>query len=80
MMSQVMRPTKEQTMLFDAIDEEMKQCSSLSTAERSMIVSDFVMKFDFSNSAAQHKSAKGWADMLLYSLNAPEFNVPIINK
>ena len=62
-------PTKQQILLFQAIDEELKKKSSLSDTVRYIIVSRFVDNYDFSNSAIQHKSASGWADMILSEIN-----------
>ena len=80
MMSQATLPTTKQILLYEAIDKEMKERSSLSDVERNFIVSQFVRDFDFSNTAAQHKSAGSWAKMLLRSLDTVEFDIPVITK
>ena len=59
------KPTVEQEILFSAIDRELAKQTVVSESMRHMIVARFVDSFDFSNSAAKHKSPAGWAKYLL---------------
>ncbi len=61
-------PTNEQILLFNSIDEELKLRSDLSESQRHLIAADFVLNYDFSNTALAHKSAGGWAQMILSEL------------
>ena len=70
------KPTREQELLYEAISREMAKQTTASESMRSLIVARFVESFDFSNSAAQHKSAGGWAQYLIsiYKLETtPEY-------
>lgn len=72
----ITRPSKQQTLLFRAIDRELQRRSGelLSNEERYIIVSNVVSNYDFSNTALGHKSAGGWADMIMseLGLDAPD--------
>ncbi len=63
-------PDRQEVLLFRALERELKKRATdiLSDEQRYMIVADFVSKYDFSNSALAHKSASGWADMILSEL------------
>ena len=61
-------PTNEQILLFNSIDEELKLRSDLSESQIHLIAADFVLNYDFSNTALAHKSAGGWAQMILSEL------------
>lgn len=71
MLANFTKPTKEQQLLFSAVNRELKKRSEgrLSDEARYMLVSNFVSNYDFTNSALAHKSAGGWADMLLSELD-----------
>ena len=58
------KPTKQQEILFSAINRELAKRTSISDDARHIIVARFVDNYDFSNSAAAHKSASGWAQYL----------------
>ncbi len=70
MLADITKPSKQQILLFKAVNREMEKRTkeTLSDEERCMIVSKFVDGYDFSNSALAHKSAGGWADMLISEL------------
>lgn len=61
------KPTKQQTLLFSAVNIELKKRANntLTEEERYMIVSNFVYGFDFTSGTLAHKSAGGWVDMIL---------------
>ena len=59
------RPSKQQELLFSAIDREMAKRTNISESARQIIVARFVDSYDFSNTAANHKSAGGWAQYLI---------------
>ena len=52
-------PSKQQELLFSAIDREMAKSTNISESAR------FVDSYDFSNTAANYKSASGWAQYLI---------------
>ena len=58
-------PSKQQELLFSAIDREMAKRTNISESARHIIVARFVDSYDFSNTAANHKSAGGWAQYLI---------------
>jgi hypothetical protein len=66
----ITRPSKQQVLLFKAVNRELKMRAgdALSDEERFIIVSNFVSSYDFSNTALGHKSAGGWADMIISEL------------
>ena len=70
MLANIAKPTKQQILLFKAVNRELEKRTkdSLSDEARYIIVSRFVSDYDFSNSALAHKSAGGWADMLVSEL------------
>jgi len=75
MLKTIAKPTAKQEMLFRAVDEEIAKRTNieiLSDAARYMIVSDFVKKYDFSNSALSHKSPGGWAKLILSEIGYTE--------
>lgn len=67
MLTTIAKPTTEQILLYKAVNRELEKRTkdSLSDEERNIIVSRFVDSYDFSNVALQHKSASGWAKMLI---------------
>jgi hypothetical protein len=67
MLANITMPTREQEMLFSAVDEELKARTddSISEDKRKMIVAQFVAGYDFSNTAIAHKSASSWARMII---------------
>ena len=67
MLANITKPSKQQILLFKAVNRELKKRTqdSMSDEARYIIVSNFVSNYDFSNSALAHKSAGGWADMLI---------------
>ena len=58
-------PSKQQELLFSAIDREMAKRTNISESARHIIVARFVDSYDFSNTAANHISAGGWAQYLI---------------
>ena len=66
----IKNPTDEQILLYKAVNRELKKLANdtLSEEARSIIVSRFVDNFDFDNAALQHKSAGGWAQMIMSEL------------
>ena len=67
MLVNIAMPSKQQILLFKAVNRELEKRTkgSLSDEARYIIVSNFVSNYDFTNSALAHKSASGWADMLI---------------
>ncbi len=67
MLANITKPSKQQIMLFKAVNRELEKRTkdSLTNEDRYIIVSNFVSNYDFSNTALAHKSAGGWADMLI---------------
>lgn len=70
MLANITIPSEQQILLFKAVNREMEKRTkdSMCDEARYMIVSNFVNNYDFSNSALAHKSAGGWADMLISEL------------
>ena len=66
----IKRPSEEQCILFEAIDRELKKKAGniLSDTERVLMAAEFVQNYDFANSALAHKSAGGWANLILSEL------------
>ena len=66
----VNKPTEEQRLMYASVLRELKKRSNgtLSVEEIALIVANFVNNYDFSNPAIAHKSAGGWAKLLVRSL------------
>ena len=58
-------PNKDKVLLFNALNEELKRRGSLEETTRYILAARFVDGFDFDNTAMQHKSVGGWANMIL---------------
>lgn len=74
----IKKPTRQQELLFSAIDRELAKQSIISESSRHIIVARFVDSYDFTNSASAHKSAGGWAHYLIskYDLEtSPEYSI-----
>ena len=68
----IRRPSKRERLLYQAIERELNKRAgdSLSDTERHIIVANFISNYDFTNPALSHKSAGGWADMILSELSS----------
>jgi hypothetical protein len=75
MLANIVMPTREQEMLFIAIDEALKERIGMSISEnkRRLIVAKFVYGYDFTNTAIVHKSAGSWARMIIEKLGIEDF-------
>ena len=71
MLANITKPSKQQILLFKAVNRELEKRTkdTLTDEARYLIVSKFVNEYDFSNTALAHKSAGGWADMLISELD-----------
>ena len=66
------KPNNDQIVLFHAVERELKERSDgiLTDAECTFIAANFANNYDFSNPAISHKSAGGWAKLLLSQIQA----------
>ena len=63
-------PSRREELLFSAVEHELSKRTQerLSENARHIVVAKFVTDYDFNNSAIAHKSAAGWADLLVERL------------
>ena len=60
------RPDQYMCWLFDDLNAEMeKRAPELCDAERAILITRFIDRFDFENTASAHKSAGGIAELIL---------------
>lgn len=71
-------PSFEQEVLFKAIDRELADISDLTPTARAMFITRCMDDMDFSNETLWHKSARGWARLILNKIKNPNPTTPKI--